>query len=207
MLYSISDFALSWKSRIINSLGLAFFVALATCNASAAAINLDTWYQFGFTTAGTPATGCAPADPAGSFCTPSSGTPTTFVGAPDWTFVAPAGGATITIVDAFTTVESFELLDGLTSLGFTSVPNPNGDCGDDPVVCLADSAASKGTFAVGAGAHSLNIIPNLSPDELGAAYFIVQANEAVPEPSTLLFTAGGAAIILIRTAARRRRKV
>jgi hypothetical protein len=193
--------------RMEKTLSLCLFFALATHSASASVVTSGTWYQFGFTAAGTPATGCAPADPAGQFCIASSGTSTTFVGSPAWTFVAPAGGATITIVDAFTTTESFELFDGLSSLGFTSAPNPNGDCGDDPVVCLADSAASKGTFVLGAGAHSLTITPNLSPDELGSAYFIIEAANAVPEPSTLLFTAGGAAVLLIRSAARRRRKV
>ena len=169
-------------------------------HANAGAISLGAWRQFGFTDAGIAATGCAPADPAGIFCTPSSGTPTTFLDAPAWTFTAPAGGVFITLVDAFTTLEAFELFDGGVSLGGTSAPNPLGDCGDDPAVCILDPNASRGTFFVAAGARSLTIVPTLSPDHLGSGFFIAQSD--VPEPSTWALTGLG----LVAFAVRRRKE-
>src|SRR5262249_16193380 len=99
-------------------------------------IALGVFQEFGFTTAGTPATGCDPADPAGPFCVPSGGTPTTFLDAPPWTFLAPAGGAILTVTDAFQAGDRFQIFDFGTSLGLTSVPSGSGNCGSDPVSCL-----------------------------------------------------------------------
>src|SRR5205807_246059 len=83
------------------------------------------------------ATGCDPADPAGPFCIPSSGTPTEFLDAPPWTFVAPAAGALLTVTDAFLAGDRFQVFDFGASLGLTSAPVGNADCGDDPIPCLA----------------------------------------------------------------------
>lgn len=161
-------------------------LAATQAEAQAGVVSLGTWYQFGFTDAGIAATGCAPADPGGLFCTPSSGTPSTFLDAPPWTFTAPAGGAIIRLVDGFSTLERFEIFDSGVSLGLTSAPNDLGDCGDDPAVCFADPDASKGTFLVAAGARSITIVPTLSPDGLGSGFFIAEdAAAAVPEPATL----------------------
>ena len=189
-----------WVTAARTLLCLGTLLLAIESRAHAGAISLGTWYQFGFTEGGVAATGCAPADPAGIFCTPSSGTPTTFLDAPAWTFTAPAGGLSITLVDAFTTLEAFELFDGGVSLGLTSVPNPLGDCGDDPALCALDPDASKRTFFVAAGAHSLTIIPTLSPDQLGSGFFIAQSD--VPEPSTWVLTG----IALVAFAVRRRKE-
>lgn len=160
-------------------------VASASSQMQAAAINTDTWYQFSFTSAGTPATGCAPADPAGQFCVPSSGTPTTFLGAPAWTFMAPAGGAILRIVDGFLSGERFEVFDNLVSIGFTSVAAAGVDCGDDPVLCLATAGVSSGIFNLGAGSHSITIVPTDSPDDLGSAFLLADTSNGVPEPATM----------------------
>lgn len=48
------------------------------------------WYEFAFTSAGAPTTGCSPADPAGPVCTPSLGGNSMFADAPPWTFTGPA---------------------------------------------------------------------------------------------------------------------
>jgi hypothetical protein len=48
------------------------------------------WNEFSFGGVGSFAKGCAPADPGGPGCTPSSAGNSHFVGAPPWTFVAPA---------------------------------------------------------------------------------------------------------------------
>lgn len=166
----------------------------------------DTWLQFGFSDTSTPATGCDPADPAGPFCLGSSGTPTSFLDAPPWTFFAGAGGATLTIVDAFLSTDRFELFDFGVSLGLTSMPTAGVDCGDDPVVCLATSGMSWATFGLGAGSHSLTLIPTLS-DGGGTGYLFVSGASqppptSVPEPQTWALALLG----LLAIGARRMRK-
>jgi hypothetical protein len=47
------------------------------------------WNEFSFTTAGTLAKGCAPADPGGLGCVPSSSGNSHFVGAPPWKLRCP----------------------------------------------------------------------------------------------------------------------
>lgn len=153
-------------------------------------ILFGTFLEFSFETAGTPARGCDPADPAGGFCIPSSGTPTQFLDAPPWTFLAPAGGAILTIVDAFLAGDRFQIFDFGVSIGLTSVPIGRGDCGDDPVPCLADPNMSRGFFALLAGIHSITITPILSPDGGGAGYLRVQVQQ-VPEPPSLVLLALG----------------
>jgi hypothetical protein len=137
------------------------------------------WYEFGFTTAGIPATGCAPADPIGPGCFPSGGGNFQFADAPPWTFNA-AGPVVLTVVDAFLFGDVFEVFDGGASIGSTSTPGA-GLCGADPEDCLADPGASSGTFELGAGAHSITIIPTSSPFGGGAAYFRVEG-AGVPVP-------------------------
>ena len=175
----------------------AALAMLVAAPATAGTISLDTWYEFGFTDVGVPATGCAPDDPAGIFCTPSLGTPTLFLDPPAWTFTT--SGSTLTVVDAFESGEAFEIFDFGVSLGLTSAPGNAVDCGDDPVPCLAVADMSKGFFLLAPGPHALTILPTLSPGGLGAAYLHVSA-PAVPEPVTaLLFGSGLVALGIRRT--------
>ena len=74
-------------------------------------------------------------------------------------------------------------------LGFTSLPAPDIDCGDDPVPCLATPGMSSGIFLLAAGAHSLTIAPLLSPDGGGAGYLLVTS--VIPEPGTWSLLAVG----------------
>jgi hypothetical protein len=150
-------------------------------------VPFDTFVQFAFGDIGTPATGCDPADPAGAFCIPSSGTPSSFLDAPPWTFVAPIAGAILTVMDTFEAGDRVEIFDFGTSLGLTSVPVGSADCGDDPVPCLADPNTSSGIFSLLAGAHSLTIVP--TEGGFGSGYLQVVA--AVPAPGTLLLLASG----------------
>src|SRR5262245_7701913 len=129
------------------------------------------WLEFAFFQVGVPATGCAPADPSGPGCAPSSAGNSIFVGAPPWTFTAPAAGVTLTVTDAFLTGDQFEIFDFGASIGLSSVVVPSGDCGDDPVPCLANPATSSGVFQLAAGPHSLEISAVASPFLRGAAYF------------------------------------
>src|SRR5438045_1800298 len=103
--------------------------------ASAGAITFNTWHEFGFSTAGTPATGCDPADPAGPFCISSSGTVTDFLDAPPWTFTAPAFGAILTVTDAFLAGDRFQVFDFGASIGLTSDPQ------DRPTAVMTRSPA------------------------------------------------------------------
>jgi hypothetical protein len=134
------------------------------------------WNEFSFTSAGTLAKGCAPADPGGLGCIPSSSGNSHFVGAPPWTFTAPSDGVTLTVTDAFQKGDSFEVLDMGISIGSTSsVPTNAASCGSDPVPCLADPTMSHGVFNLGPGPHSITIKAVTSPFGTGAAYFRVDA--------------------------------
>jgi len=156
-------------------------------------IGLDTWSEFGFSDVGVAATGCDPADPAGAFCVESSGTPTIFLDAPPWTFTT-AGPSLLTVTDAFTSGDRFEVFDFGVSLGLTSLPGAlEVDCGDDPVVCLATAGVSRAFFSLAAGGHALTLFPTLSPGGGGSGYLFVAA--AVPEPSSLALLALGIVIV------------
>jgi len=186
-------------------------LALAAAGpAVAGPITTDTFWQFSFGGAGSTAAGCAPADPAGDFCLASSGTPTSFLDAPAWTFLAPPTGATLTVIDAFLAGEVFQVFDFGVLLGSTSAPVDGVDCGDDPVVCLAMAGMSWGSFALAAGAHSLTLVATASPGGLGSAYLQLTAASGVggtvPEPASLLLTlAALAALRPAKPASRTRR--
>jgi hypothetical protein len=168
-------------------MGCRIFVAvacLAMCPSPllSGPVAFDTWYEFSFFDAGNAAMGCFPADPGAPECQPSTGTPTVFADAPPWTFVAPAAGAVLTVVDAFDHGDAFEVFDFGALIGVT-VPAVGGDfitCGDDPVPCLADPLASKVFLPLGAGPHSLTFVPYASPYGGGAAYFRITP---IPEPA------------------------
>lgn len=126
------------------------------------------WLEFAFDGVGVPAYAC-------TSCTPSSGGNSVYADTPPWTFDAPLGGADLTIVDAFLLGDQFEVFDFGFSLGTTSASVAAGDCGSDPVPCLADPNASKAVFQLAEGPHSITIVPTASPFGGGAAYFRVDA--------------------------------
>jgi hypothetical protein len=172
---------------VMTAIALAF-----TSPANAGPIQMGTWLEFGFGIAGVPATGCDPADPSGPFCIESSGTPTSFLDAPPWTFQAPLQGAVLVVTDAFLAGDRFQIFDFGVSRGLTSLPSGSADCGDDPVPCLATAGISKGSFIFASGNHSISITPTLAPGGGGSAYLRV---DAVPEPSTWILLGGGLAAI------------
>ncbi|MBI3368483.1 MAG: PEP-CTERM sorting domain-containing protein [Burkholderiales bacterium] len=173
---------------------------LATTGALAGPIAADIYGQFSFAGAGSVATGCAPDDPDGSFCFASSGTPTVFLDAPAWTFVAGAEGATLTVIDAFQSGDRFNVFDFGVLLGATSVPASDVDCGDDPVVCLATAGMSVGSFVLGAGAHALTLVVLDAPTASGSGYLQVVAGGAstVPEPASVALLAAALGALLAR---------
>jgi hypothetical protein len=134
------------------------------------------WQEFSFTSVGVDARGCDPADPGAPGCSPSSSGNSEFAGAPPWTFTAPVGGAALTVTDAFSIGDRFEVFDSATSLGETSAVPSSGSCGDDPVPCLA--SASHRIFILPSGPHSITITPTASPFGGGAAYFRVDPMRA-----------------------------
>jgi hypothetical protein len=170
---------------MLSRLPLLLLVMLSLASSALGSpLTLGVWNQFAFSTAGTAATGCDPADPSGPFCIPSSGTPTTFLGAPPWTFNS-VGGSLLTVTDAFTAGDRFQIFDFGASFGLTSLPVDSSNCGDDPVPCLADPNISHGQFLLAAGPHSLTIIPTLAPSDGGSGFlFVTAATTPVPEPAT-----------------------
>ena len=183
-------------SRCLVALAL---VCVVVRPAFAGPITSGVWYEFAFTDTGVSPTGCQPNDPLGGFCTPSSGTPTTFADAPEWTFFAGTP-TTLTVTDAFEATDRFEILDNGLPIGMTSplVVGALIDCGDDPVVCLGTPGVSTGVFALAAGPHSFTIVP-LESGTGGAAYFQVD----VPEPTSVLLLATGLVAALRRRRALR----
>jgi YVTN family beta-propeller protein len=158
----------------------------------------NTWYEFSYYSIGDPTFGCDPADPDGLLCIASGGTPTVFAGPSPWTFTL-AAPSSLVVIDAFQSGDRFEVFDSGASLGETSAPQPGGDCFDAPVGCFRDPHASKRTFALGAGAHSITI--GVTAGGNGGGYLrIPEARD--PE---LIALAGLASIA--RLARRRRRSL
>jgi PEP-CTERM motif len=178
---------------------VVFGVLLFPHSASATSIAAGTWFEFAFGSAGSFATGCDPADPAGPFCLPSGGTPTTFAGAPPWTFTSGASGSTLTVTDAFVSGDRFTVQDFGVSVGSTSAFAAGISCGDDPVPCLANPGMSHGTFVFAPGAHSIQLLAAQSGGG-GAGYFrlVDGGAQAVPEPATVFLVATGAGAALWR---------
>lgn len=170
-----------FKSRLARAAALSAMLA-CTQAAQAGPIPLDTFLQFSFDGIGA-VTGCADADPNGGFCVASSGTPTTFLDAPAWTFNAPDTGAVLTVLDTFVSGDRFDVFDFGTFIGRTSLPARSAvDCGDDPLNCLQTAGMSTGVFALSAGAHSLTLRA-VQASGLGSGYLHVAA--AVPEPASI----------------------
>jgi hypothetical protein len=78
------------------------------------------------------------------------------------------------VTDAFTSGDVFNVFDNSTLLGTTSAATVGANCGSDPAVCSTDASTSHGTFNLGAGAHSITIVPTVA-SQRGAAYFRVDA--------------------------------
>ena len=149
-----------------------------------------TWYQFANEDiTGTPH-GCPPADPFFPACNPRPGT-TAAAGPPPWTFLAPAGGLDLTVVDDGVAGESYEIFDNGVSIGRTNdvQQGPTSVTCFDPDVCLADARYTRGTFFLPAGPHSITIpySPTTNVNSDGSGYFRVQAAGPPAPPPSISF--------------------
>ena len=75
----------------------------------------------------------------------------------------PVQGCVLTVTDGFLYGDQFDVLDGTTPIGQTSVVGTGGTCGGDADACSQDPKASHGSFFLAAGSHSVTIRPNASP--------------------------------------------
>jgi hypothetical protein len=162
-----------------------------------------TWYEFDFGTAGTStadAVGCGDSGTCSVTQNPVADRTNTV----PWTFSLLNGGS-ILVLDLGDVGDRFQVFDnagsGIVSLGLTTdVPNPatTNPCGGSGVLditcSLGNSAYSRGTFALGSGAHSITIdvVRNAGTTIFGQAVFQVTASPSgVPEPGTLLLMGTG----------------
>ncbi|MGE0257229.1 MAG: PEP-CTERM sorting domain-containing protein [Alphaproteobacteria bacterium] len=154
-------------------------VGIVTRQADATAINVNTWYEFGFNGVGSALGSGIGKVPATN---PPDGNPIVQVGDAPWT-ITLAAPAQLTVVDLFDSVDEFGIFDNGNPIGATSVPTSGGTCGGDITCALGDVRYSRGFFALGAGSHSLTgtQIAGIA----GAAVFEITGIRAVPEPASL----------------------
>jgi hypothetical protein len=165
----------------VRSLGFSLGLACAALgvsmqSANAGPVTTDVWYEFGFSGPGTSlATG------AGTVLAtnPPDGNPVVQVDDSPWT-ITLTGPATLTVLDLFSSVDQFEILDFGAVIGMTSVPIAGGACDSDITCSLGDLRYSRATFLLGAGDHSLTGAQLAGIP--GAGVFEITA---VPEPASL----------------------
>jgi hypothetical protein len=170
---------------------VCFFVIVASSarSASATSITADgTWLQFVFDGGG-PAVACS------GLCVGTSNPVAAEAPAPPWTFSGPA---TVTVLDLFLSLDTFELFDNLVSLGISSTPTGDGECGGNIGCALADLNYSRLVIDLGAGAHSLTIRNVAGPAAGGSAVFQVASSVTVPEPASLLLLTSALAGVVLR---------
>lgn len=148
------------------------------------------YHEFLFGATGSFATSC------GGGCTPTTNPLAEQTGVPPYTFT---GAATVFVLDLFLQGDEFTLYDNGSVIGNTSIVanTAAGTCGGDIACSLADVGYSRGSFALGAGSHSITVqtLRNAVGTSGGAAVLSVSAPPTVPEPGTELLTMTGVAAI------------
>ncbi len=109
-------------------------------------------------------------------------------GPPAWTFIAPSDGATITVLDGGEIGDVYNVWDNGNKIGTTSAAIQSAQtCGDTPTACLADSRASKGTFQLAPGPHSITISIASTPyPNSYQSWFRVQSGGGNVTPTPLI---------------------
>lgn len=110
-----------------------------------------------------------------------------FAGDPAWT-ITTTGSARLVVQDLFLSLDQFNILDNLVSLGDTSANVAGSFCGTDITACEANAAFSHGDFALAAGAHSFTGTEIAAASVAGAAVFEVVP---APEPTSLALLVAG----------------
>jgi hypothetical protein len=136
----------------------------------------------GWTTNGVAPSGDDPVLPIGGGWQPFnwdvSISPTNSDGAFTFTADSPVQ---LDVTDAYIDGDRFQVLDFSVSLGLTSVPTDDGSWTNSPDAAFADARWSSGTFLLGAGEHSIELVTvqTATGANEGTGYLRV-----VPEPST-----------------------
>jgi hypothetical protein len=169
-------------------------LGLAASPASATAISINTWYEFGFgTPSGSPlvsGVGFAPLVNA------PDGHPIVQVGSPAWTITSTVP-LTLYVQDMFSAVDQFDMFNNAANLGLTSADANNNaiNCGNDITACIASAGNSRGTFLLPAGADSLTGERLCQGNNCAGGAAVFELTPAVPEPSSLAVL--GAALLAL----------
>ena len=159
-------------------------LTLLCSSAHATPVSPGTFYEFHFTTVGSPAMACQTFS-----CGPGIDPTSVYTGDAPYTFTLATPG-TLTLQDAYMSGDRFAVSDGTTLLGDTSTTLPGAYCGNDLAACAADPAFSRGVFALSAGDHAIEITPIQSIVDNGAAFFEV-STATTPEPSSVALLGTG----------------
>jgi hypothetical protein len=182
------------KTRFV---AVAIVLLALARSASATTITPDgSWLEFQFDAGGT-------AEDCLVGCVTTTNPVASAALAPPWTF---SGAATVTILDLFLSGDTFELFDNLVSVGVSSLPTVDGECGNNIGCALGDFSYSRLVVDLGPGTHSLTINNVASATAGGgAAVFRVAPSTTVPEPASMLLLSGALAVgLAARIRARRR---
>ncbi|WP_181256594.1 PEP-CTERM sorting domain-containing protein [Merismopedia glauca] len=167
------------KKLLAISVGAASLTLAISTEAQAAVIGKNIWYQFFFEDVGVAASSCV------GLCEPDADGISEYAPDSPWEFVVDGGGAFLTIQDAFLGGDQFSAYNNGVLLGKTSTVPTGGDCSNDLLACISDPEISQGKFFLAAGSYSLDIFAEVSPFNVGAAFFRV---DPIPEPTTILGT-------------------
>ena len=157
--------------KLVSTLAVVLGLTFAS-SAVAGPIATATWYLGEFSALGGAVTG---AGPGGGAVNP---------GAPAWTFTI-ADDHVLTVIDCCTVGDAFEVFDGASSLGTTTVGSAGGGC-VTAVACDTNPLAGRGDFLLAAGTYSITMSVAAYIGVPGNVFFIVRdVSDRVPEPGTL----------------------